>query len=393
MKDCLLSSSAISEEVLEDKEDRKGRSWIEVNIKNLKYNAKVLKSLMPAGCELMAVVKANAYGHGAVPVSRAMNEIGVRSFAVATLSEGIELRRSGILGEILVLGYTDIHQARWLKEYQLTQTVIDYEYATRLDDLQLGLPVHLKLDTGMHRLGMDGGDTLRVAQIFNRRGIRVKAMFTHLSAADQRDEDSVAYTTRQIEEFYSLVEELREHKISIPKLHIQSSYGLMNYPLLHCDYARIGIALYGSFSKPGDQRGLPVKLKPVLSLKSRIAMIRRVAAGESVSYGRETVLTRDSIIAVLPIGYADGLPRSLSGGRGEVLLQGQRAAIVGRVCMDQLLIDVTDIPGAKPGNTVTLIGREGQEELSASEAALAAGSITNELLCRLGNRLERIYLE
>ncbi len=394
MNNCMIISSGMMKDGISWKEDeRRSRSWIEVNLKHLKNNARVLKSLMPSGCELMAVVKANAYGHGAVQIARTMNEIGVRAFAVATLGEGIELRNNGILGDILVLGYTDINQAGQLKHYQLTQAVIDYDYALRLNDLQLGLQVHLKIDTGMHRLGISSQDVEKISQTFDLGGIKVMGMFTHLSVADQQEEEAVEYTRGQIKEFYHLVKKLKDVGFAIPKLHIQSSYGLMNYPELRCDYARIGIALYGSFSRPGDQARLSVLLKPVLSLKARIAMIREVAAGECVGYGRETPLMQNSRIAVLPIGYADGLPRNLSYGVGEVLLRGQRVHIVGRVCMDQLLIDITDIPGVEQGDIVTLIGKDGQEELSASEIAEAAGSITNELLCRLGSRLARIYLK
>jgi serine/alanine racemase len=393
MNNCMVVSSGRRKETLCRNEDsRRGRSWIEVNLKHLKYNARVLKGLMPFGCDLMAVVKANAYGHGAVQVSRAMNEIGVKSFAVATLSEGIELRNNGILGDILVLGYTDINQADQLKQYQLTQTIIDDNYALALNDLQLGVPVHLKIDTGMHRLGMDSTEVNKISQIFDLEGIKVKGMFTHLSVADQKDEVAVEYTRGQIEEFYCMVKQLKNMGIVIPKLHVQSSYGLMNYPGLRCDYARMGIALYGSFSRKGDQTVITEQLKPVLSLKARVAMIREVAAGECVSYGREVPLVRNSRIAILPVGYADGLPRTLSFGKGEVLLHGRRASIVGRVCMDQLLIDITDIPEVEQGDIATLIGRDERDELSASEVAEAADSITNELLCRLGSRLERIYL-
>jgi serine/alanine racemase len=244
----------------------------------------------------------------------------------------------------------------------------------------------------MHRLGISACDVGKISQIFDLGGVKIKGMFTHLSVADQKDEEAVEYTRGQIDEFYQLVKRLGDRGIVIPKLHVQSSYGLMNYPELHCDYARMGIALYGSFSRQGDQSRLPVQLKPVLSIKARIALIREVPTGDCVSYGREFPIKRDSRIAVLPIGYADGLPRNLSYGTGEVLLHGQRAPIIGRICMDQLLIDVTDIEGVEREDIVTLIGRDGQDELTASEVAEAAGSITNELLCRLGSRLERIYI-
>ncbi len=390
MKHCIMKPSVLTKGWVEDR--RRTRSWIEVDLSNLQHNARLLKEGMSPGCDLMAVVKANAYGHGAIQVSRALNEIEVYSFAVATLSEGIELRRNGIQGNILVLGYTDMRQADQLKHYELTQTVIDYNYAEALNDLSLSIPVHIKIDTGMHRLGISAQEVDKVEQIFALGGIKVTGIFTHLSVADQIEDRAEEFTRGQIDEFYLLIQMLKDRGITLPKLHIQSSYGFLNYPELHCDYARIGIALYGSLSKSGDHTRLFMELQPVLSVKARIAMIRQVAAGEYVSYGREVPLMRESRIAVLPIGYADGVPRNLSFGKGEVLLHGQRAPIIGRICMDQLLIDITDIPEAEQGDIATLIGRDGEDELSASEMAEAAGTITNELLCRLGTRLERIYV-
>jgi serine/alanine racemase len=369
----------------------KSRSWIEVNLQYLKYNASVLKEFMPAGCELMAVVKADAYGHGAVSVSKAMNEIGVRSFAVATIDEGIELRNQGIQGDILILGFTDISRAEQLNYYQLTQTVIDYDHALLLSKQQQLVSVHIKIDTGMHRLGISARDITSIIQIMKLPSIQVKGLYTHLSVADCTEVEAVQYTRRQIDEFYYLIQQMKAKGLKIPRLHIQSSYGLLNYPELSCDYARIGIALYGCFSTPEDHIGSPVELLPVLSLRSRIAMIREVAEGEYVGYGRVEPLRRDSRLAVIPVGYADGLPRILSYGRGSVLLHGYRAPIVGRVCMDQLIIDVTDVPGVAQGDIVTLIGRDNGNELSAAEVAKASGSITNELLSRLGTRLPRIY--
>lgn len=371
---------------------RTGRSWIEINMQNLEYNARVLRGLMPPDCELMAVVKANAYGHGDVRVSKCMNKIGVKAFAVATIDEGIALRRRGIQGDILVLGYTDISRAGQLNHYRLVQTVIDYNYAVMLNCCKKSIEVHIKVDTGMHRLGICVEDADKISEVFRLKGLKISGIFTHLCVADSLDEEAVKYTRGQINRFYHLLKQLKDRDITLPKVHIQSSYGLLNYPELHCDYARIGIALYGSLSTPGDRTKLQAQLRPVLALKARVAMVREVAAGEDAGYGRDFHVMRDSRIAVLPIGYADGLPRNLSGGSGSVLLHGLRAPIIGRICMDQLLIDVTDIPEAKPGDIATLIGADGKEEILAVNVAKNAGSITNELLSRLGTRLERIYI-
>jgi serine/alanine racemase len=371
---------------------RTDRSWIEINLHNLQYNARVLQDLMGSDCELMAVVKANAYGHGAIQVAKCMNEIGVKAFAVATINEGIALRKSGIQGDILVLGYTDITRADQLNHYRLIQTVIDYDYAIMLNSNNKPVQVHIKIDTGMHRLGICVEDIDKIAEVFRLKGLKISGIFTHLCVADSLDTEAVNYTTMQINDFNRLLNQLEGRGITLPKVHIQSSYGILNYPELRCDYARIGIALYGSLSTSGDRTKLQTQLRPVLALKARVAMTREIAAGEGASYGRDFHVKKNSRVAVLPIGYADGLPRSLSDGSGSVLLHGLRVPIIGRICMDQLLIDVTDIGEVKQGDVATLIGVDGEEEILATDVAKSAGSITNELFSRLGARIERIYI-
>lgn len=371
---------------------RRCRSWIEINRTNLKYNAQILQANMQPGCKLMAVVKANAYGHGAAMVAKCMNEIGVDSFAVATIDEGIQLRKHGITGDILVLGFTDVRRADELCYYHLTQAIIDYDYALKLNRCGQLLQVHIKIDTGMHRLGLSAEDLGQVMEVFRMSHLKVSGIYTHLCVADSLEEEAVNYTRKQVNSFYLLLQQIIEKGIRLPKVHIQSSYGLLNYPELQCDYARIGIALYGCLSV-ANQTKLQLKLRPVLALKSRIAMIREVAAGEGVGYGRESLMKDQSRVAVLPIGYADGLPRNLSEGRDQVLLHGQRVPILGRICMDQLLVDVTDIASVEPGDVATFIGSDDQEEMTALEVAQNAGTITNELLSRIGSRLERIYID
>lgn len=368
------------------------RSWMEINLENLKHNARELEKCMPKGCELMAVVKADAYGHGAVMVSKSLNEIGVKAFAVATIDEGIELRKKGVKGDILILGYTDISRADQLIRYRLIQTVIDYDYALMLNRHNRPIHVHMKIDTGMHRLGIPTEEPEKIAEVLYLSNLKISGIFSHLCLADRLDKDAVEYTNNQIEHFYRLIKQLEKKGITLPKIHIQSSYGLLNYPDLHCDYARIGIALYGSLSMHGDRTRLKPELRPVMALKSRVAMIRDVAAGEGVGYGRDMRVVRNSRIAVLPIGYADGLPRNLSFKSGSILLHGSRAPVIGTICMDQLLIDVTDLPDIKPGDVATLIGTDGQDEIPATYVAENAGTITNELFSRLGSRIERVYI-
>ncbi len=363
------------------------RSWIELNIKNLQHNVKVLTQAMPPACELMAVVKAQAYGHGACKISTMLNKIGIKAFAAATVEEGIQLRKSGIRGEILILGYTDTKRASDLQKFDLIQTLIDFEYAKALNSQNLAVKVHMKIDTGMHRLGFPCTEVLAVKRAFEMKNLKICGIYTHLCCADSLQADDIAFTRKQIDRFYHLLDALKDGEIDIPKVHIQSSYGLLNYPDLTCNYIRVGIALYGVLSSPNDDTNLKLDLRPVLSLKSRVVLIRKVKKGESVGYGRESTVKRDSRIAIIPIGYGDGFPRNLSNGNGRVLVNSHIVPIVGRICMDQLSIDITDVEGVSTGDIVTLIGAEEYDDLSASSVAYSLGTISNELLCRMGARL------
>lgn len=401
----------------------KDRAYIEINLNNLEHNVKVLRKIMPPQCELMAVVKAEAYGHSAFPIATHLNQIGVKAFAVATIDEGIALRKYGIRGEILILGYTDVCRVSKLRKYDLTQTLICFEYANELNkqcaewkartkilssdniithdkitihDKTMGhgkviahkkIKTHIKIDTGMHRLGLPYNNLEEIKDIFSMENIEVTGVYTHLCCSDSLLADDAAFCEMQTDRFYHLIENLKNEGIAIPKLHIQSSYGLLNYPNLRCDYARIGIALYGVLSTPNNDTILKPDLRPVLSLKTRVILIRTIRKGESVGYNRTFTAKRDSKIAILPIGYADGFPRSLSNGKGNVLIRGQRVPVVGRICMDQLAVDVTDIESISVGDTATLIGENEGETLPAPIVANDFGSISNEFLCRLGARL------
>ncbi|HGJ1180463.1 TPA: serine racemase VanT catalytic subunit, partial [Streptococcus pneumoniae] len=336
------------------------RAYLEIDLNNLEHNVKVLKRAMPQKCELMAVVKAEAYGHGLYEIATHLNKIGVKAFAVATIDEGIKLRQYGVLGEILILGYTAPARAKELRKYDLTQTLIDYKYALLLDKQGYNVMTHIKVDTGMHRLGFDAKDIEKISAVFSMKHIKVSGIYTHLCAADSIDEKDIFFTNVQIESFYNLLNQLKEKGITIPKIHIQSSYGLLNYPELKCDYVRVGVSLYGVLSSPNDRTKLHLDLRPVLSLKSRVILLREIKKGESVGYSRSFVANRDSLIALLPVGYADGYPRNLSCGKSYVLINGHQAPVVGKICMDQLAVDVTDIPNVKTGSIATLIGKDGK---------------------------------
>lgn len=367
------------------------RAYMEISLENLAHNVAVLRSAMPSKCELMAVMKAEAYGHGMCEIAICLDKIGVRAFAAATIDEGIKLRRCGVRGEILILGFTAPERAVELRKYDLTQTLIDYDYACRLNEQGCKIKAHMKIDTGMHRLGFDSDFNIeKILRVFAMEHLCISGIYTHLCVADSLDEEDVCFIRQQIASFYGVLKQLKKEGIRIPKIHIQSSYGLLNYPELKCSYVRAGVALYGVLSTPDAQTKLQLDLRPVLSLKAKVILLRFVSQGESIGYGRTFVTDRDSVIAILPIGYADGFPRSLSGRDSYVLINGSWAPIVGRICMDQLAVDVTDIAGVEVGMTATLIGTDGSETIDAPTVAYDSGSITNELLSRLGNRLGRI---
>lgn len=370
------------------------RAWAEINMANLRHNVKVLQKMLPAGCKIMAVVKANAYGHGAIPISLCLNRIGIDAFAVATIDEGVHLRKKGIKGEILILGYTPAARTSVLFHYRLSQTVVDVEHARELNRFGKPICVHIKVDTGMNRLGESYRHVSEIASIFDCKNLKVAGVFTHLCVSDSLEESDVTFTNQQIQNFYELLDKLRAKHIYIPPIHIQSSYGVLNYPELQCSYARIGITLYGVLSTLDANIKCSLDLRPVLALKSKIALVRTIAPGESVGYGRSFIAQKEMKIAVISIGYADGFPRSLSTERSHVLIGGCRVPIIGRICMDQLIADVTDIPDIKRGNVVTLIGKDGSEKITSEQVAFSAGTITNELLSRLSDtRLERIFLD
>ncbi|NLT63642.1 MAG: serine racemase VanT catalytic subunit [Clostridiales bacterium] len=367
-----------------------GRAWIELNMDNLRHNYGVLRKLLPDTCQIMPAVKANAYGHGAVPIARELNAIGVRAFCTASVQEGAELRSSGIVGEILILGYTHPEDFCLLRKYRLTQTVLDAEYAGALEGFGEKIHVHIAIDTGMHRLGERSENIENILKIFQCKNLIIDGMYTHLCASDIMEEPYIDYTRKQIRAFYKVAERIKAEGYRCPKLHIQSSYGVLNYRNLNCDYARTGIALYGLLSTREDTENCAADLLPVLSLKARVSAVKELKAGEAAGYGLQFVAPHDMKIALLSIGYADGVPRSLSCGGGNVLIAGRKAPIIGRICMDQMTVDVTGIPEVRQNDIAVIIGSSGDEKISAGEIAEQADTITNEVLSRMGVRVNRI---
>lgn len=382
----------VEQEKTREQDGRCARAWIEIDKDALRKNVEFLQERLPKDCKLMPAVKANAYGHGAVLVARELCRLGVEAFCVAGVSEAVDLRRAGITGEILVLGYTAPEQFPLLRRHHLTQTVVDYAYAKVLNAYGHQIHVHIGVDTGMHRLGERSENIEDFCAIFEMEHLVIDGMFTHLSADDTMGEAEQAFTKKQVEAFYQVVDALKVRGYRCPKLHLQSSYGVLNYPDLSEDYARVGIALYGVLSTGEDTRKWRDCFNPVLSLRTRVAAVHQLYPGESAGYGLKFVADRDMKIATLAIGYADGLPRDLSTKGGSVLIRGHRAPIIGLICMDQALIDVTEIEGVMEGDIATVIGTDGKEEILASDLADQCGTITNEILSRLGARLERMVI-
>ncbi|MCL2050473.1 MAG: serine racemase VanT catalytic subunit [Lachnospiraceae bacterium] len=364
------------------------RAGIFLNMENLRYNVGILQSHLPAGCQLMPAVKANAYGHGAVRISKELNACGIRAFCVMTVWEAIELRKHHVKGEILVLGYTAPELFALIRRYRLTQSVFDWEYAVLLNgSISKKVPVHIKIDTGMHRTGLCADDFSSIHRIFVLPKLQVTGIYTHLCVADSEKEKDITFSGQQAESFNQVLAKLKEKGIKLPKTHIQSSYGIMRDFYCAYDYARPGIALYGMLSTKDDTEKWGSLLKPVLSVKARVSMTAFLNAGEAIGYGLSFTATRKMKIALITIGYADGIPRFLSNKNGfaHVIINGEKAPIIGRICMDSLTVDVTDLKDVKSGDIAVIIG----DGVTAADIAMETNTITNEILCRLGGRLER----
>ncbi|WMJ24059.1 alanine racemase [Paludicola sp. MB14-C6] len=371
------------------------RTWAEINLDNLIFNVNQIKKQIPASTKIMAVVKADGYGHGDQYIAQTLSDNGIDFFAVSNFDEALSLRKSGITGEILILGFTPVHKALELAQLNITQTVFSVEYASLLNQYcekhYCKLNVHIKIDTGMARLGLihnECSNALEEAiQICNLKNLDVNGIFSHFSSADSLDRSSVAYTKSQIKWFNDIVYNLKEHGYTIPNVHLQNSAGIAFYPEMQYNYVRAGIIMYG-VAPSGESLKLPIK--PVMQLKSVVSMVKDIQKGTSVSYSRKFVSYERMKIATVPIGYADGYPRLLSN-KGEMLVNGKRATIIGNICMDQLMLNVTSIDDIKQGDIVTVVGEDGKEFISFDELSNKIGTISYELMCLIGRRVPRVY--
>jgi len=365
-------------------------TWAEVDLSAIRENIRSIRARVGRHVRIMPAVKADAYGHGAVPVSRACLEAGADALGVACVEEGIELREAGIRAPILILGCSEPDTAEEIIRYEIVSTCCDERFAKALSEAAVrqgkAATVHVKIDTGMGRIGIPPEDAVSFFQTLAALpGIAVEGIFTHFACSDEADR---SFTLSQISTFAKVVTALKRSGFAKLIAHASNSGGILGYPEADFDAVRPGIMIYGHYPSADVPASVPVR--EVLTLKSRIVFLKQVKAGTCVSYGRTCKLKRDSVVATLPIGYADGYSRSLSN-VGEAVVRGFRVPVIGRVCMDQILIDVTDVPVVQLGDEVILYGG-GYDFLSATKIAEKIGTISYEVLCNIGKRVPRVYL-
>lgn len=371
------------------------RSWIEINLSQLRKNYLLYKNSLKADAEIMAVIKADAYGHGDVQVARLLSQSGVHLFAVSNIDEAVGLREAGIQGEILILGYTSVFYAKTLWYHDLTQAIVSEEYAIALAETGLKIKCQFAIDTGMNRIGLDGDNAEECEKIIRnyKDSLNLTGIFTHLCVSDTDTSECKDFTIGQITKFKAIAERIQD--LNLPYMHCCNSAGGLFY--LKDDkmfehigsVVRLGIILYGL--KPDDNNELPDGIEPAMEWKSQISMVKDVHPGETIGYGRTYKVEKESRIATVTTGYADGLNRLLSN-KGFVMINGYKAPIVGRVCMDQTLVDVTGIPNVKMGTRVTLIGKNGGLVYTADDMARDLGTIGYEIICNITKRVQRFYV-
>ena len=367
--------------------------WAEVNLDNIINNINEIKKNINAE-EIIAVVKANAYGHGAVDVAPVLIENGADRLAVAMLSEALELREAGIKVPILILGYTDVAFSEMLINNDIEQTVYSLDYAKELSKKAEALgkvaKIHIAVDTGMGRIGFlpNEKSVEEVVEISKLSNLRITGIFTHFSNADEQDK---SYAHNQIEKFNSFINEIEKREVNLGLKHISNSASIIDIEDAHYNAIRPGIILYGYY--PSDYINKDkLKLMPALSLKCQVIHVKELPKGEYIGYGRKFRTERDSVIATLPIGYADGYIRGLYE-KAHVIINGKLAPVVGKICMDQCMIDVTDVGPVKVGDEVVLLGEDNGVKNNADDIAKMLDTINYEILCMIGRRVPRIYIK
>ncbi len=366
------------------------RAWVEIDLAALTHNVKQLKNLLSPHTQLMAVVKADAYGHGAVAVSQTALSAGASWLGVATIPEGIELREAGITAPILLLGATHTAaQVKAIAHWHLQPTICTAKQALIFSEVLVGLnqslPVHANLDTGMSRLGTPWQEATEFVQLVNGLpNLKLASVYSHLATADSPD---TAVMKEQHQRFKRAIAQIKTSGINPSSWHLANSAAALADPDLHYDLVRVGLATYGLYPAPHLQN--VVDLKPAMQVKARVTQVKTIEAGTGVSYGYQFIAQRQTKIAVVGIGYADGIPRNLSN-KMQVLIRGKFVPQVGAVTMDQLMLDVTDIPDLEVGEVVTLLGKDGKNQITADDWAATLETISWEILCGFKHRLPRV---
>ena len=370
-------------------------AWVEVNITNLDFNIKKIKEKVGPGRKITGIIKADGYGHGANKVASVLKANGIDSFGVATLSEAIRLRQAGyMLEEIVVLGLTPEPYADVIVEHRLTPVVCDFSNAQAISRAAEKAGIIIKgfvaVDTGMGRIGYNPDDAASIEDIKAINSLpnfKIQGLFSHFAVADAADK---TYSAGQEQRFMVFYKKLLDAGIQIPVRALSNSAAVMEIASAHYEMVRPGIILYGCYpSDEVDKKQL--ELKPAMSVKANIIQLKKVPAGTTISYGRKFTATRDSLIATIPLGYADGFPRPYSL-KGKVIVNGVYAPLAGNICMDQCMIDVTDVPYVRLGDEVTIMGSDGICEILADDIAEATGTINYEIVCAFGQRLPKVYV-
>ncbi|MCI5500653.1 MAG: alanine racemase [Lachnospiraceae bacterium] len=362
-----------------------------INLDAIHDNVKAAKSLTKKGTKLMAIIKADAYGHGAVRVAETLDDIA-DAYGVAILEEGIELRQAGVTKPILILGYTPAPLYEAMINYDITTAVFKYDMAKEISDTAVKLgkkaQIHIKLDTGMSRIGFKQDDESleTIIKISKLPGIEITGCFTHFARMDEKDKTKAK---EQFKRYMDFTKRIEDAGIKIPVKHVSNSAGIIEMPEVNLDMVRDGISVYGMYpSEEVNKKRLP--LTPAMEIISYISFIKTLEKGVEIGYGGTFTTTRETKVATIPVGYADGYPRSLSN-KGCILINGQRAPIIGRICMDQFMVDITDIKDVHENDKVTLIGHDGDGYISIEEMADLSGSFNYEFVCDIGKRVPKVY--
>ena len=367
--------------------------WAEINLDNLIFNINEIKK-KSKNSEIIGVVKANAYGHGAVEVSKTLLDNGINRLAVANIIEAIELRESDINCPIMLLGISEDYAIDSIIDYNVEPTVSSYSFALKLNEkakeFNKNINIHIAIDSGMGRIGFkqEDNDLKDIINISKLSNLKIESIFSHFSTADSKDKE---YSLKQLKIYNKFLDKLKNSGVIINKKNLSNSAAIMDLPESHYDYVRPGIIQYGYY--PSDEVDIEhFNIKPVLTWKTRVIHIKEVNEGEYIGYGKNFKTKRKSIIATLPVGYADGYSRGLSN-KGKVIINGKLAPIVGNVCMDQFMVDITDIPDVKLDNEVILLGSHSNVKFDADDMASILNTISYEILCLIGRRAPRVYIK